>query len=167
MPKQIEVVNSMIILLAANARSTQKLGMLGLLVSLVLLAACSGNSSAGLGALPKAMGAADEISAIQTLRTIATAEGQLKATRGSYGDFESLTQAGYLDQRFAGSTPNLQGYRFTISATDSEFTVNADPQTTDTHPTTGTRHFYLDGSDNVLHENPTQPASKTDPVVGA
>src|SRR5258706_13585311 len=104
----------MITLLAAQARSTQRLGMPGLLVSLVLLAACSGNSSAGLGALPKAMGAADEISAIQTLRTIATAEGQLKATRGSYGDFEALTQAGYLDPRFAGRTPNLQGYLYTI-----------------------------------------------------
>jgi hypothetical protein len=113
------------------------------------------------------MGAADEASAIQTLRTIATAEGQLKATRGSYGDFEALTSAGYLDPRFAARTPNLQGYAYTISATDGEFTVNADPQTTETHPTTGTRHFYLAGSDNVVHANPTQSASKTDPVAGS
>ena len=136
-------------------------------MGVVLLASCSsGNSSGGLGALPKAMGAADEASAIQALRTIATAEGQLKATRGSYGDFEALTQAGFLDQRFAGSAPNLQGYRFTLSATDAAFTVNADPQTTETHPTTGTRHFYLDGSDNAVHANPTQAASKSDPVAG-
>jgi hypothetical protein len=161
-------MNSMIILMT-NALSTRKLaGLLGLLTSLVLLASCSsGDSSQGLGALPKAMGAAEEASTIQALRTIATAEGQLKATRGSYGDFEALTQAGFLDSRFASRTPNVQGYRFTISATDAEFTVNADPQATDKHPTTGTRHFYLDGSDNVMHANPTQTASKTDPVAGS
>jgi len=150
-----------------NARSTQRpAGLLALVVTMFVLGSCSSGNSSGLGVLPKAIGAADEASAIQTLRTIATAEGQLKATRGSYGDFEALTSAGYLDQRFAGRTPNLQGYRYTISATDAEFTVNADPQTTETHPATGTRHFYLDGSDNVVHANPTQTASKTDPVAG-
>lgn len=112
------------------------------------------------------MGAADEGSAIQALRTIATAEMQMKSSRGAYGDFDAMTQAGYLDQRFAGRTPNLRGYRFTITATETEFTVNADPQTTETQPTTGVRHFYLDGSDNAVHANANQPASKTDPVAG-
>ena len=156
----------MIKIMVANMGSTRRLaGLLGLLIGVVWLVSCtSGNP--GLGAYPKAMGAADEGSAIQTLRTIATAEAQLKATRGSYGDFETLTQGGYLDSRFAGPTPNQRGYRFTISATESEFTVNADPQTTETQPTTGVRHFYLDGSDNAVHANPTQAASKSDPVVG-
>src|SRR6267378_1085666 len=149
-------------------RSNRSLAVrLGCLLGMLLLASCSsGGSNEGLGVYPKAMGAADEGSAIQTLRTIATAEGQLKATRGSYGDFEALTQGGYLDQRFAGRTPNMRGYRFTISATEAEFTVNADPETTEKQPTTGVRHFYLDGSDNAVHANPTQAASKSDPVVG-
>jgi len=150
-----------------SPRSMRRLSLIGLLASIAMLASCSsGNSTQGLGALPKAMGAADEISAIQTVRTIATAESQLKATRGSYGDFEALTQAGYLDARFVGRTPDVQGYRFTLSASDAEFTVNADPQVTQTHPTTGTRHFYLDNSDNTVHANPTQAASKTDPLAG-
>ena len=158
----------MIKMMAAHPRFTKRFAMLlGLLVGVALLPACSsGNSSEGLGVYPKAMGAADEGSAIQTLRTIATAEGQLKATRGSYGDFEALTQGGYLDQRFASRAPNMRGYRFTISATEAEFTVNADPETTERQPTTGVRHFYLDGSDNAVHANPTQAASKSDPVVG-
>jgi len=158
----------MIKMMAAHARWTRRFAMLlGLLAGVALLPACSsGNSSGGLGVYPKAMGAADEGSAIQTLRTIATAEGQLKATRGSYGDFEALTQGGYLDQRFASRAPNMRGYRFTISATETEFTVNADPEITEKQPTTGVRHFYLDGSDNAVHANPTQAASKSDPVVG-
>jgi hypothetical protein len=153
---------------AVNSRATQRFAeLLGLLLVVVFLASCSsGSSSEGLGVYPKAMGAADEGSAIQALRTIATAEMQMKSSRGAYGDFDALTQAGYLDQRFAGQTPNLRGYRFTIKATDSEFAVNADPQTTETQPTTGVRHFYLDGSDNAVHANPNQAASKTDPVAG-
>jgi len=149
-------------------RSNRSLAVLvGCLLGMLLLASCSsGGSNEGLGVYPKAMGAADEGSAIQTLRTIATAEAQMKATRGSYGDFEALTQAGYLDSRFAGPTPNQRGYRFTISATDAEFTVHADPQTTETQPTTGVRHFYLEGSENAVHANASQAASKSDPVVG-
>ena len=137
----------------------------GLLVATFVFASCSsGDSSKGLGVYPKAVGAADEASAIQSLRTIATAQQELKATRGEYGSFDALTQAGLLDARFAGSAPNLKGYRFTMNVTGSDFSVNADPQTTETQPTTGSRHFYLDSTDNSIHVNPAQAASKNDPV---
>jgi hypothetical protein len=135
-------------------------------VCALLFGACaSGSSSGGLGVYPKAVSAADEASAIQSLRTIATAQQELKATRGAYGSFDALTQAGLLDLRFAGSAPNLRGYRFTMSVTESDFSVNADPQTTETQPTTGVRHFYLDSAENSIHVNPTQTASKNDPVL--
>jgi len=137
-----------------------------LVVVTLLFTSCSaGKSSEGLGVYPKAMGAADEGFAIQALRMIATAQAQAKVTRGSYGDFNSLSQAGFLDQRFASITPNLKGYGFTMKASDSEFVVNADPQTTPSQPTTGGRHFYLDSSDNSIHVNATQAATKTDPVL--
>lgn len=141
-------------------------GLFGLIVCALAFAACSsGSSSEGLGVYPKAVGAADEASAIQSLRTIATAQQQLKAMRGAYGGFDALTQAGLLDTRFVGNSPNLRGYRFTMNATDSDFSVNADPQTTEKQPTTGVRHFYLDSTDNSIHVNAGQAASKTDPVV--
>ncbi len=141
-------------------------GILAVLVlALLFLQSCSSGDSPRLGAYPKAVGAADETSAIQSLRTIATAQGQLKVGRGSYGDFDVLVQAGLLDQRFSGSTPNLKGYRFTMKVTDSDFTVNADPQTTESQPTTGSRHFYLDSSDNAVRANAEQPASKKDPIL--
>ncbi len=147
-------------------RLTKRLVKIFCVLLLFVLASCSASrSSEGLGVYPKAVGAADETSAIQVLRTIATAEAQLKATTGAYGDFDALTKAGLLDQRFASSTPNVKGYRFTISATNSDFSVNADPQTSDTQPTTGIRHFFLDSSDNAIHVNQTQVASRTDPVL--
>ena len=140
--------------------------LVGLFGAALVLASCSsGNSSEGLRVYPKAMGSADEASAIQALRTIATAQQELKATRGVYGSFDALTQAGLLDARFAGSTPNLKGYRFNLHVTDADFSVNADPQITETQPITGVRHFYLTSADNSIHVNPTQAASKNDPVL--
>ena len=139
-----------------------------LFLSCSLLASCSSSttkSSDGLGAYPKSVGAADEASALQSLRTIATAQTQAKAMRSSYADFDSLVQLGFLDQRFAGSNPNVRGYRFTMTASENEFVVNADPQTTQTAPTTGSRHFYLDSSDNFLHVNSSQPANRQDPML--
>src|SRR5713101_7191968 len=104
-----------------------------LFVCALSFGACSsGSSSGGLGVYPKAVGAADEASAIQALRTIATAQAQLNATRGAYGSFDDLTQGGMLDQRFAGARPNLRGYQFTMTVTDSDYTVNADPQISET-----------------------------------
>ncbi|SRR5258707_1709232 len=140
--------------------------LVGLFAGALVLASCSsGDSSKGLGVYPKALGAADEASAIQSLRTIATAQQELKATRGAYGSFDALTQAGLLDARFAGSTPNLKGYRFNMNVTDSDFSVNADPQTAEAQPARGVRFFYLDSVDNSIHVNTTQAASKNDPVL--
>jgi hypothetical protein len=107
----------------------------------------------------------DETSAIQTLRTIATAQAQARAVRGAYGDFNSLVQAGSLDERFAADSPNIRGYRFVMKTSESDFSVNADPEVTQNQPTTGARHFYLDSTDNSIHVNQTQTASKSDPTL--
>lgn len=133
------------------------------LCAALLLSSCA-TSQSGPGVYPKAVSAADEGFAIQALRTISTAQTQCKVTRGSYGDFNTLTQAGFLDQRFASSSPTLKGYRLTMKAGENEFSVNADPET-QPQGTTGSRHFYLESSDNAIHVNPTQTATSTDPVL--
>jgi hypothetical protein len=135
------------------------------LVVLVFLSSCTADSSGGAGVYPKTVTAVDETSTIQTLRTIATAQAQAKATRGSYGDFSTLVQAGFLDQRFASETPILRGYRFRMTAGESDFSVSADPQTVEGQATSASRHFYLDSTDNVIHANATQTASKADPAL--
>ncbi len=130
-----------------------------------LLSSCSSSGSEGLGALPKAVGSADEGSAIQTLRTIASAQTQAKAMNNSYANFDTLVQLGFLDQRFAGTNPDIRGYRFSITANESQFAVTADPQPTEKTPATGSRHFYLDSTDNVIHVNPSQSATRQDPAL--
>lgn len=130
----------------------------------LLLTSCS-PSGPTEGVYRKSIKAADESAAIQLLRTIASAQTQSKVTRGSYGDFNSLVQAGFLDQRFASTSPELSGYRFRMSATEAEFSVTADPQSSEGDPVSRNRHFYLDSADAAIHVNPTQTATKADPVL--
>jgi hypothetical protein len=134
------------------------------LVVVLALAACS-PSSPPEGAYRKSIKAADETATIRLLHTIATAQTQSKVTRGAYGDFDSLVQAGFLDQRFAGTSPDLNGYRFTMKASEAEFSVNADPVAVADQPATANRHFYLDSADNVIHVNAGATATKGDPAL--
>ena len=145
---------------------TESAKWLGLFL-LVFLGCCTAcDSSGGPGAaLPKAVSAVDETSAIQTLRTIATAQAQAKVTRGLYGDFNTLVQAGFLDQRFASDTPVMRGYRFRMTAGESDFSVTADPQIVEGQAPGNARHFYLDSTDSAIHVNRNQTASKTDPAL--
>lgn len=134
------------------------------LIGVFLLTSCSRDSSSeAVNGLPKSIAAADETYAIQTLRTISSAQAQAKVTRGAYADFAGLTQAGFLDERFSTNSPVLQGYRFTMKVSDAEFSVNADPQTA--QPNSRSRHLYLESSDNTVHVNPAAAASRNDPSL--
>ena len=121
---------------------------------------CSTNAPSNRGTLQKAVDAADETSTIQTLRTIFSAQSQAKAIRGSYTDFTGLVDGGFLDARFSNSAPTLKGYRFSMSASAGEFSVNADP----IDAAIG-RHFYLDSTDQTIHVNPTTGATRSDPTL--
>ena len=134
------------------------------LVLLSLLGALSCGSSEGLNSYTKAVGAADEGSTIQTLRTIASAQGQYRAAHGEYGSFGALNKAGMLDVRFAADSPTLKGYRFTMNASETAFTVKADPEATESQPAIGSRHFLLDAN-GVIRVNATQPAGPGDPPL--
>jgi hypothetical protein len=120
--------------------------------------------SAGLESYTKAVGAADEGMAIQTMRSIATAQETYRATHDEYGSFDALTKAGVLDARFAGEAPNLKGYRFTMSPGATSFTIHVDPEATEKQPAVGGRHFFLDSTDGVIRSNSTQPAGPGDPA---
>jgi Tfp pilus assembly protein PilE len=130
--------------------------------SLLLISSCT-SSSPGLNSYTQAVGAADEGAAIQTIRTIATAQEQYRATHGDYGTFDTLTKAGILDARFASDAPTLRGYRFTMNQDGSTFTINADPQATANQPAIGSHHYYFDSKDGITRANSKQAASASDP----
>jgi prepilin-type N-terminal cleavage/methylation domain-containing protein len=121
-----------------------------------------------------AVKAANEAAAIKTLRTIA--EQQMlyynAHQRSSFGTFDEMLGEKLLDTRFAGTTPVVDGYVYTMrvvpksTTTQAGFAVNSDPQVTDGVGATGKNHFYLDSDSNTIHVNATQPATAADPPIG-
>lgn len=91
--------------------------------------------------------AADEASAITSLRNLNSAEATYQATAGAgnYGSLDELYRAGLIDAQLASKNKN--GYRFEITATPhsslepAKFEVAATPLT---YGTTGTRSFFID-----------------------
>ncbi len=121
-----------------------------------------------------AVKSANEAAAIKTLRTIAEQEMLYYNShqRSTFGTFDEMLKENMLDSRFAGTTPVVEGYVFTMrvipksTTTQAGYAVNSDPQVTDGVGATGKNHFYLDADSNTIHVNPTQPATITDPPIG-
>jgi prepilin-type N-terminal cleavage/methylation domain-containing protein len=121
-----------------------------------------------------AVRSANEAAAVKTLRTVA--EQQMlyfnSHQRRSFGNFEEMLKEGLLDTRFAGTTPVVDGYVYTMKVIPKSTTqqagwaLNADPQVTEGVGATGKNHFYLDSDTNTIHVNETQPATVSDPPIG-
>lgn len=109
--------------------------------------------------------AANEGSAQQSLRTMASAEATYKSTAGNgfYGDVNSLVSQSLIDGTLGGGTKS--GYNFTNGAvplaSTTTFVIGATPTTTSGVPATGTRDFCIDET-GVLKANPA--ASGTVPT---
>jgi prepilin-type N-terminal cleavage/methylation domain-containing protein len=120
-----------------------------------------------------AVRSANEAAAVQTLRTL-TQQQMLyynSHQRSSYGTFEEMSKEGLVDNRFAGSSPVIDGYIFTMrvvpktTTTPPGYSINADPQLTEGVGATGRNHFYTDSDKNTIHVNGSQPAAATDPSI--
>ena len=121
-----------------------------------------------------AVRAANEAAAVKTLRTIA--EQQMlyynAHQRNTFGTFDELLKDNFLDTRFAGTTPVLDGYVYTMkvipksTAQQPGYAVNTDPQVSEGVGATGRNHYYVDSDTNTIHVNATQPATATDPPIG-
>jgi prepilin-type N-terminal cleavage/methylation domain-containing protein len=121
-----------------------------------------------------ALRSANEAAAVKTLRTIA--EQQMlyynSHQRTTYGTFDEMLKENLLDTRFAGTTPVVDGYIYTMKVIPKSttaqpgYTINADPQITEGVSATGKNHFYIDVDTNTIHVNTAQPASATDPPLG-
>jgi type IV pilus assembly protein PilA len=96
--------------------------------------------------------AANESSAVANVRTINTAEvTYLSSAGGNYGNVSSLVAAGLIDSRFSNA---VSGYSFTVTASGSDYTVNAFPTSTNSG-----RYGYYSLPDAVVRYQPTTAAN--------
>jgi len=118
--------------------------------------------------LEKSVTRADEVGAISALHTVVLAQRTYSITNnGGFGTFPQLVKAGALDQRFDSEAPKLKGYVLVMTVTakgagtEDSYTLSADPEGPGREPG---RHFFVDAS-GMIHANPSQPATATDPPV--
>jgi hypothetical protein len=136
---------------------------------IVLLCAIFAGCQSYTSGLVQTAGRADEAVVLSTLRSIMTAENAYNASNGSYATFEQLTNGGFLDARFKGERPSLNGYSYNITVAEksettglASYTCNADPERTGDR---AGRHFYIDSTSNDIHFNATRPGSAADEII--
>ena len=108
--------------------------------------------------------AANEASAISSVRTLVTAQLTYSATlgNGQYGAMADLQGANIVDTLLGSGTK--EGYTFaTVPNAAISFTVNANPVTAGT---TGQRRFYSDQT-GVIRVNTGGAAGPGDPPLGS
>lgn len=104
--------------------------------------------------------AANEASAIYSLRVISNAEDTYYAKTGAgFGAMKQLVQEGLIDGELSTGTKN--GYVFTVIANGNDFEARAMPVTR----SSGNRSFYV-SADGVIHHAPGgRPATESDPPI--
>ena len=108
--------------------------------------------------------AANEASAISTLRTIHSAEAVYQATTGNSTDYAAGSGlTGLVDTVLANDTFTKSGYDFTVGIGGSAATYCATAKATD-QGTTGIRSFAV-GVDGVINFDPADAIACADGVV--
>lgn len=128
----------------------------------------------GIPAWQASVRSTNETAAITHLQRIATAQVTYFNThnRSAYGTFDQLSQGGYVDKRFAGDAPLVDGYIFRMTLTTKSgnqppgYAVNSDPQKPTGLTATGNRFFYIGSDVGTPTSNNEKPATPDDPPVG-
>ena len=127
----------------------------------------------GIPAWQSSVRSTNEAAAISHLQRVATAQVTYYNTknRSGYGTFDQLSSGGYLEARFKGDTPVVDGYIYRMTITPKSgtnppgFGVSADPQKPTGITATGSRYFYA-SSDTGITSNNEKPAGPDDPPAG-
>lgn len=124
--------------------------LIELMIVIAIIGLLIGVGSYGWGVMVRA---GNENAAQQSLDRIRTMQVQYAGKhQGKFATFAELIQSGQLDDRYAGETPIVNGYRFTLkveppsTSQPAKFSLNADPQVSEGVAATGDRHFYTDSS---------------------
>jgi type II secretory pathway pseudopilin PulG len=92
--------------------------------------------------------AANEHSALSTIRSLSNAEEMYFKTEGgdlNYGTLAQLNTAGDINSTLSSGTKN--GYHFDVTAHGNQFVVQATPVT---YPSTGIRSFYYASDEQII-----------------
>jgi prepilin-type N-terminal cleavage/methylation domain len=143
--------------------------LIELMIVIAIIGLLIGVGSYGWGVMVRA---GNENAAQQSLDRIRTLQIQYAGkNQGRFATFDQLIQSGQLDERFAGESPVVNGYRFTMTVDPptanqpAKFSINADPQVTEGVSRTGDRHFYTDSTLSTIKYSDEGPANAQSPAI--
>lgn len=117
------------------------------------------------------LAAVNEREAVSVIDGIAAAQQLYRESRGGYGTFRELIEAGVYRAPLEGDVLVVQGYAFRLhitppaSAGGPAFAVNADPVRAGGPDATGRRHFYAGSEVTGVRFHDERPASAADPLL--
>ena len=136
------------------------------LIELLIVVAIIGIIAAiAVPSLVRARRAAEEASAVQTLRAYTSAQAAYLATRGNsrnYGLAVELAD-GYIEPAIV-TAPQRNGYNFTFDVAANRVTYQATAEPVDS-PTLS--RFFFTSNDNVIRYSHGSPATATSTVLGS
>lgn len=135
------------------------------LIELLIVVAVIGIIAAiAIPNLMRSRDAAQEASAISSLRTLVTAQITYSSTAGNgqFGVLTDLESSGYIDETLASGTK--EGYDFTLTNNNTDFEITAIP----TGPNAGQmRHFFTDETGVIRFENGSVASDSSTPLGGS
>jgi len=120
-------------------------------------------ASIAVPAVLEALRTSREAAAIQTLRTIVSAENTYISTKGGYsqyGDGSQLAAAGLVDGTLMTQPTNKYQIALVIGAPATTYTATSEPTYTTTNG-----HFYFTSNDGVIHWHAGATAGPGDPSI--
>lgn len=154
--------------MAIRPRATGKSGFT-LIELMIVVAIISVICAIAIPSMLRNRAQANESSAIEHLRVIASAQVSFNAAQQRYGAFADLTDdsigpgMAFLNESWVDGVQK-SGYVFTMaSSSASNFVCFADPEVLGV---TGTRYFRVDGSGIVRFSTSGQPTAADQPIGG-
>ena len=142
-------------------------GLVTSILSLVIIVPIGIIAAIAIPNLLASRRAANEGSAMYTLRKISSAEAAYQSTRETFGTLEQLAADGLIDPELASGTRH--GYRFKLTVSTPEFSKAVAFEAVGvpvTYPSSGRRSFLIDET-GVIREadNRGEDATRFDPPV--
>jgi type IV pilus assembly protein PilA len=116
--------------------------------------------AAAVPSLLRARRSANQSSAIQSLRTLWTAEEIYRGKHQVYGQLPDLLAEGVIDTSLGAGSHSLYAFTVTPDVAGTSWTGTAAPQ-----EDTAMMYFFIDDT-GVIRQNPGGPADVTSPPVG-